>query len=316
MEHVKAFLDSSTIHGMSWISSSKRFSRLFWILVVIGGFTCAGYMIHQSLDNWNKSPITTTLETLPISDITFPNVSVCPPKNSILNFNYDIIKSTEIQLNTSTRKQLLDYAFDTTQDIFWEEIMLNISKLEYPSRYHDWYHGYTRLQYPYHNGDEFLYFEATYATTGNITTKYFGEEFDIEKTDAKMQIEIKISSPDSLENDSDSTAIFKVLKNTLKEIQDVDKMILNLDLIDADLTTYNANSTDMINYKYLYLRRKATKEDLSSIDQDQMPGFNLVWFYDREVEPQNYYSFYSTENREFVRFGLFQLKSVPIIYLD
>ena len=74
MEHVKTFLDTSTIHGMSWISSNNRFARFFWILIVLGGFSWAGYMIHQSFYNWQQSPITTTLETLPITDITFPNV--------------------------------------------------------------------------------------------------------------------------------------------------------------------------------------------------------------------------------------------------
>ena len=125
MEHVKTFLDTSTIHGMSWISSTRRFARFFWILIVLGGFSWAGYMIHQSFYNWQQSPITTTLETLPISDITYPNITVCPPKNSFLNLNYDIMKSTDIKLNATTRKQLLDYAFHTTQDVFWEELMLN-----------------------------------------------------------------------------------------------------------------------------------------------------------------------------------------------
>ena len=76
MEHVKEFLDNSTIHGLSFISSTRRFSRLFWILIVIGGFSGAGYIIYTSFYNWGQSPITTTIETLPISELTLPNVEL------------------------------------------------------------------------------------------------------------------------------------------------------------------------------------------------------------------------------------------------
>ena len=93
MEHIKTFFDTSTIHGLSWISSTRKWSRLFWILIVIGGFSGAGYLIYLSFDNWHQSPTSTTIETLSISKITFPNVTVCPPKNSVLNLNYDVVES-------------------------------------------------------------------------------------------------------------------------------------------------------------------------------------------------------------------------------
>ena len=177
--------------------------------------------------------------------------------------------------------------------------MFNFSKLEYSSRYHDWYHGYTQVQFPYHNGEEFLYFENTYAASGNITTKYFGEKFDAAKIDDRMKIDIGIRSPDSLENETDTILFFKIVKNTLRELSDKDKMNLNSNIIDADLTHYNANLTDL-NSNGITVFRTLSKEDLIDIDQDFMPGFNLVWLYDREVESQNYYS-NSNSNREFVR---------------
>ena len=77
IQEIKQFLELSTVHGLSYISTAKKWSRLFWILVVIGGFSGAGYLIHVSFDNWKQSPISTTIEILPISQITFPNVTVC-----------------------------------------------------------------------------------------------------------------------------------------------------------------------------------------------------------------------------------------------
>ena len=48
MEHFTNFFDTSTIHGLSWISSIKGFTRIFWIFTVFGGFTRAVYLIHES----------------------------------------------------------------------------------------------------------------------------------------------------------------------------------------------------------------------------------------------------------------------------
>ena len=148
MEHIKTFLDISTIHGLSWISSTGKWSRLLWILIVIGGFSGAGYLIYTSFDNWEQSPISTTIETLPISQIIFPNVTVCPPRNSFLNLNYDIEQSENITIDNNTRSELFDFALDVIQDEFHDEIMKNLSKIEDPDRYYNWYNGYTKIKYP------------------------------------------------------------------------------------------------------------------------------------------------------------------------
>ena len=56
-----------------------RLQRLFWIIVVLSGFTASGVLIYQSFQSWDESPVvTTTMETYPISEINFPKVAVCP----------------------------------------------------------------------------------------------------------------------------------------------------------------------------------------------------------------------------------------------
>ena len=76
METLITFLESSTIHGLAYIPTGRRHVRLFWILVVIAGFSGAGYLIYESFQSWAESPITTTIETLPIKDITFPKINI------------------------------------------------------------------------------------------------------------------------------------------------------------------------------------------------------------------------------------------------
>lgn len=45
MENIKLFLETSTIHGLSYIAGSRPWVKLFWIITVIAGFTLAGTLI-------------------------------------------------------------------------------------------------------------------------------------------------------------------------------------------------------------------------------------------------------------------------------
>ena len=116
MEEFKEFLESSSINGLALISSTRRFVRLFWILVVLGGFAGAIYMIWESFENWRENPISTTVNTKPIADLTFPNVTVCPPKGLYLNLNHDIEKSEKLTIDNDLRNELRDYSIQVIQN--------------------------------------------------------------------------------------------------------------------------------------------------------------------------------------------------------
>ena len=81
MEQLKTFLESSTIHGLVHISTPRKLTRLFWVVVVIAGFISAGMIINESFVSWADSPTKTTIETVSITKMTLPKVTVCPPKN-------------------------------------------------------------------------------------------------------------------------------------------------------------------------------------------------------------------------------------------
>ena len=76
MDVFKEFMRSSSIHGLSHIVSTTRYSRLFWIIVVIVGFSVSSVLINQSFISWSESPVSTTIETLPISKIEFPKGAI------------------------------------------------------------------------------------------------------------------------------------------------------------------------------------------------------------------------------------------------
>ena len=82
MEILREFLESSTIHGISYISTAQTgLGKAFWSLVVIISFLGAIYLIHDSYSDWQESPIATTISTHPIAELDFPTVTVCPPRH-------------------------------------------------------------------------------------------------------------------------------------------------------------------------------------------------------------------------------------------
>ena len=293
MEHIKTFLDSSTIHGLSWISTTRRWSRLFWLLIVIGGFSGAGYLIHASFYNWELSPISTAIETLPISHITFPNVTVCPPKNSTLNLNHVIEQSKGVILGNNTRNKLINYAMDVIQEEFYKEVMKNLSKVEDPNRYHNWYHGYAAIEYPYYKNNQLRYEVSTIAIAGNLTTRYFGEKFDAEKVDGHIKFMISIDPPFTLKADGSSKIILNIQKNTIKDHSENDEMTITNngaiidDVVDADLTYWTKNiTTNPYDDTYrIWIDRKVSFDDIRNMELDFMPGFRLIWNYNKIVEP-------------------------------
>ena len=117
MEGVRKFLETTTIHGLSYIATTRKYARVFWLLVVIGGFTCASYLIYESFQSWAVSPIKTTLETLPMSDIRFPKLTVCPPKNTFTDLNFDMMLAEKYNFTDKMREELFAYAVAAIDEI-------------------------------------------------------------------------------------------------------------------------------------------------------------------------------------------------------
>ena len=294
MENITEFLEKSSIVGLSLILSTRNYVRHFWILVVVGGFAAAIWMIFESFDNWRQKPISTTIETFPISEIIFPNVTVCPPRNLFLNLNSDIKKSENVKLNKDLRNELLDYSLDVIQHEFYKEVMANLSKLEDPDRFYNWYHGYTKIQYPYYDPYyyakyklQLVYKVDTSASLGNISTQYFGEKFDAYKIN-NIWILISVYVPSSAVGDENAALMAIIEKNTISmaEFRDDNRIrtipggFISADKIEliSFLTDIRRISYDN-SYKIIYTKQNLTDDKISLLDLDKMPGFKFTWYY-------------------------------------
>jgi hypothetical protein len=76
------YASSTTINGCSFIANIQHpiVSRIFWLLVVILGFSVTTFQVVSLYYQWETNPVVTNLETisLPIEDIKFPAVTICP----------------------------------------------------------------------------------------------------------------------------------------------------------------------------------------------------------------------------------------------
>ena len=84
-------------------------------------------MIYQSFQDWNESPVKTTIETLPISEITFPKVTVCPPKNTYTDLNYYLMMTENVTLDSDTRSELTNYAAELLFEQLHKDLLSNLS---------------------------------------------------------------------------------------------------------------------------------------------------------------------------------------------
>ena len=145
VQDVTEFLESSTIHGLSYIAANRGLVRLFWICVVITGFTGAAVLIHQSFFSWAKSPISTTIETRPISELEFPNVTVCPPRNSFTNLNPDIVRSREISLSERQRQTLSEQVSQVVFTSNMESKFATYKECQEEDRFRNQYQGLSKI---------------------------------------------------------------------------------------------------------------------------------------------------------------------------
>ena len=81
MKVMSEFLETSSIHGFFFVGDSKHpLIRFFWIVTVLAGIVGSYIMINISVVGWSDNQVSTTIQTLPISDVSIPKITVCPPK--------------------------------------------------------------------------------------------------------------------------------------------------------------------------------------------------------------------------------------------
>ena len=106
---IRDFLESSTIHGLVYISTAKsKTAKAIWVAIVVACFAFAIHMVNDSYKEWQESPVSTTITTHPITELEFPTVTVCPPRGSNTALNHLLEKVKDVNFTKEERQELLD----------------------------------------------------------------------------------------------------------------------------------------------------------------------------------------------------------------
>ena len=272
-----------------------------------------GLLIKSSFDSWSESPVKTTVETLPIANIRLPRVTVCPPKNTFTDLNYDLMMTENKILTKEMRDEMFKYAVEVINK---DSVSNPWAKLQEEDRFYNWYHGYTQLKLPYdyvdHNNDKILtVYTFTSATSGVVSTQYYGEEFQSELVERIIKYGVFVNPPESVKYNKNVTLQFKVEEvrmnglTTDKEGRMKEEFDYSLtgNFLVADQTTYVNYTPPKYFSRYIRVSRSVSAEDVEEQKLSLMPGFRLTWWYaGEEVSLVRKYKD-DKWNKQFVRYA-------------
>ena len=245
------------------------------------GFVIASLLIKESFDSWSESPVKTTVETLPIAEIKFPKLTVCPPKNTFTDLNYDLMMTENITLTEEIKDELFKYSLEIiNEDSFSEN---KWTMLYEEDRFYNWYHGYTLIESPYY--DDFfgqIYDIHTSAASGAVTTQYYGEQFRPELVERTLLYRVIVQPPESIWNNKNVTLHLKIEKVSMTGLasDSWDRVRIEYTDLDSGLTTANKNFTPPgYEGREIRLTRDVTSDEIETQKLDVMPGFRISWWY-------------------------------------
>ena len=175
MDIFKEFLESSTIHGLVYISTSKTtILKAIWSVIVVIAFSTALKLISNSYVEWNIDPVSTSVSTHPIHELDFPNITICPPTGYNTALNYDLVQAGKLILTEEERDNITlaakkAFLIDSYND--FSDLMLAVTN---PTNIDAINSGLQRAPQPYSQDG----FEVTsWAPSGSISTPWFGQKF-------------------------------------------------------------------------------------------------------------------------------------------
>ena len=78
---LKDYGGATTLHGIPYILEDGRkvFERFLWVVLVIASFTYTSHNSYKIYQDWQNSPVTTTIGTtgLNIAKIDYPSITIC-----------------------------------------------------------------------------------------------------------------------------------------------------------------------------------------------------------------------------------------------
>ena len=280
----------------------------------------AGVLIYASFQDWHDNPVKTTIKTLPIKNIKFPKVTVCPPKNTFTDLNYDLRRTENMTLTETSRNDLVHYAVKLVdgQKVF--EIMRNLSMFHEENRYYNWYHGYTVVEVPQYIKEKGtnLFDLTTGAASGCVSIKNLDQIFGSKTGDINLKMKVYLPKTFiSMSGSNDIKLNLEIVRNKVKEMNEsfiigntvqaynhVSHVIKNVTQLSRGW-----RSLDVFYYASLDYKLAFNNEHMH---HDKRSGITIKWYYTGprlESAEAGWYEYYRRKmyentdfNKEFRKF--------------
>ena len=147
--------------------------------------------------SWNKSPISTLIETKPIEELKFPKVMVCPPQDTYTTLNYDLQKLDGVEMDDAARKELFNLVFMLYHEFHVNDTIESLDFLIEENRFQNWYKGITKVTVPppmnlMKSWNETQFNINTSFSSGSIQTIGFRQPFEATNFVHNLNLSIKI----------------------------------------------------------------------------------------------------------------------------
>ena len=181
------------------ISTQSKSVKVLWLLITCLGFIGAGFLIAKSYNEWQKNPIATSITTKPISDLEFPVVTVCPPKDSNTALYHDLVKAGNSTLTEKDRQSLKSAAFDIFMEKSHKDYVKSMLTTSYMGEIDQFLQGFYSLPMPYPS-DKGLLIIRMWNLNGTIQTPWFGEDYEEEYYKEDREFLVVLELPKNIQD--------------------------------------------------------------------------------------------------------------------
>ena len=243
---------------------------------------------------------------MPIADVPFPKVTVCPPKGTYTNLNYDLLKAGNIMVDNSTAFSLLENFVKHFQNKDFNQSFFKISLFVEKDKYRNWYNGITEVPKTtvlnLVNDAHFQDYVSTFAKSGLIQTPHFEERFDVKKFEMIAKYWMFIQNPyyfvddplglfgssnDDEVNTPDGNMTMKVVYKIFEKesIRIKEKVLYNEESPALDLLL-DSNETEYVhvfplkrNFQFIKILMTRSISPLAfvSLNPELSTGFRVQW---------------------------------------
>ena len=234
----------------------------------------------------------TTIETKAISELNLPVVTVCPPKGTFTNLNYDLVTINNTLMGEDQIKSLKTFIHKAIIDQEFEAVSEEDKSYMIKGKYESWFKGITQFTLPETKTKTTFYLWTT-ASVGEAETPNFGADYSKKSFPLKLSYILLIFPPKNISSTKDKLFNLEIQVNTKKyegegsewiEISPTGFPTSEMIKLSGPVVknkTYPVIMRTRKNTRQMLIRyeRRFTEKDLLDWSEKINTGFRAKWYY-------------------------------------